>query len=108
MARRIGPTAVVVRNSMGTRVIAGPFTTDAEVDDLRQMLAMHGHWTIELTGPLISGPQIQGVQELVPGATECVFCGSTERPFKNHMGTGDAVCVDDEACLARGPRGAKS
>jgi len=33
----------------------------------------------------------------------CVFCGSPG-PLKDHCGTGDLVCADDDACLARGYR----
>lgn len=48
-------------------------------------------------------------QRLHPEEADCVFCGH-HGPVKDHAGTGDMVCADDGACLARGyqPRDAEA
>jgi len=48
-------------------------------------------------------PDLAGKISAFERAPRCVFCGFPG-PLKEHGETGDLVCADDDACLARGYR----
>jgi hypothetical protein len=57
--------------------------------------------------PSLFGATLPELHDVITGhgraPAGCVFCGG-RGPLRDHGGTGDLVCADDDACLARGYR----